>query len=265
MGDYTAPLVNQWGVQTAPGADDAGGVWKYPSAGSLLTTDGGSWSSTSVLLNSDLSDALTWSVSNGVTAGLSSYLYVSGFGLSIPSSATILGVEAYIRTGGTYSTNVLEESVRLALSASAATMSSDNKASGTTRAVETEYVKGSPSDLWGETTATLTPAVLNASAFGLVYRANRNSTAASTMLLRALALRVTYSVVEDGAVRVTQEYAEVIVRKTEPIRVTQVYAEVLTKTADPIRVTQVYAEVIRSIADAAPTVRPRRLIFFQGG
>lgn len=265
MGDYTAPLVNQWGVQTAPGVNDAGGVWKFPSAGSLLTTDGGTWSSTSVLLNSDLSDAITWSVSNGVATGVSSYLYVSNFGLSIPSTATILGVEARVRTGATFSANVIEESVRLALSASAATMSADNKASGTTPSVETEFIKGSATDLWGESAATLTPAVLNSSNFGLVYRASRNSTAASTMTLRALALRVTYSVVEDGAVRVTQAYAEVIFRKTEPIRATQVYAEVLVKKAEPIRVTQVYAEVIRSIADAAPPTRPRRLIFFQGG
>lgn len=267
MGDYTAPLVNQWGVQTAPGVDDAGGPWKFPSVGvTNLPTSDGFWSGTSTLLNSDLSNEADWSVSNGVAIAPSSYLYVSGFGFAIPSTATILGVEARVRTGTIFTSNLRENEVRLAMATNAATLSSDNKATtGTALAIETEYVKGTASDLWGETTATLTPAVVNATSFGLVYRVTRNSTAASTLKLRGLALRVTYSVVEDGAIRVTQAYAEIIFRKSEPVRVTQVYAEVLVKKAEPISVTQVYAEVIRSIADAAPTQRPRRLIFFQGG
>lgn len=221
----------------------------------------GTWANLGFLTSASTADEAVWSATGAVT-GPSPYLFVAGFNLGVPASATITGIEVQIRVGSAY-TNAVEDTVRLGWGGSASTLSTANKASGAARTAQTDSIVGGPADLWGETSATLTPAVVNAASFGVVYRVSRPTSSNSSVTLRGIMLRVTYDVTVDGQVRSTQVYAEVLTQTTKPVRTTQVYAEVLTKTAKPVRVTQVYAEVLRSIG--AQTARPRRMIFFQGG
>lgn len=264
MADFKAPYVNQWAVQVAPTpTDDQGVNWRYPlsavSGTPTTPTPDGSWALPANLQNSNLSDVTTFNVS-GSNPGPSNYIYVSNFNLGIPTSATILGIEVLVTWGPTFTSTTNEESVRLAWGASAANLSPTNNASGAARTPETNNIFGGAADMWGSTSATLTPAVLNATNFGVVYRVQRTSTATGIVVLRGIAVRVTYSMVADGNLRVTQEYAEVLSSAFGAARVTQQYAEVLSHTIAPVRVTQEYAEVLRSIT--IQSTRPRRMVFF---
>jgi hypothetical protein len=98
----------------------------------------------------------------GMAAGdISHYLYAEGFGLSVPSNATILGIEVHIRrkslTGG-----IVDQSVVLFESGSyAGANHSSNTTWGTTF---TTAVYGGTGDLWG---SAWTPAALNNVQFGV--------------------------------------------------------------------------------------------------
>lgn len=248
MADFKSPLLNQWERQIPPtSTNDGGREWRYPGTATTGVPSAspveGTWSLISRLVGSDITDDATWSIGNTAISGTSPYGYVSNFTLGIPASATILGVEVLMTYGSVFNTNTIEETVRLAWGTDAANVSVDNKAAGTTRTPLSQVTLGSPTDTWG---SALTPAILNDTTFGVLFRAQRIATGAGRSDLRGIALRVSYSVEPDGDVRLTQEYAEVISQATRQIRVTQAYAE-----------------VVRSID--VQTLRNRRMVFFQGG
>jgi hypothetical protein len=99
--------------------------------------------------------------------GATNYLKANNFGLSVPSGATILGIQVSIkklRTGGTTG-NTRDNSLRL-LDASGA-VTGDNKADTATNWGTTDdtYVYGGASDLWG---ASWTYSDVNDADFGVV-------------------------------------------------------------------------------------------------
>jgi hypothetical protein len=264
MTTFVAPIQNQWGRQIDTTLQ-RNVQWRIPQTivDNVPSAPGSFfWSATNLtvfLANSDEGDETAWA-SSGASSS-STNLYVSNYGFNIPTGATILGIEVSVVAGSTWTANTLENTVRLAMAASAGTLSTDNKASGAARTPLSAVTYGGAADLWGESTATLTPAVINSSNFGIVYRVNATATS-QTASVRRLGIRVTYSATEDGNVRISHEYAEVLVQKTEPVRLTQTYAEVLTVKSEPVRATQVYAEVLRSVADSV--ARKRRMLILQG-
>ncbi len=110
------------------------------------------------------------------------FLRASDFGFAIPTSATVLGITGVIHFAASPGSAYEELEVRLAWGASAANLSTGNKASGTTPAIGVDTTYGGTSDLWGELASTLTPAVINSSDFGLVFKPNRPSGATSRTL-----------------------------------------------------------------------------------
>jgi hypothetical protein len=94
--------------------------------------------------------------------------------------------------------------------------------------VSTLYTYGGPTDLWGESTSSLTPAVVNSADFGAVLRLARSGgTFSRSMNVNYIEMAVYYSVAEDGAIRMTRAYAEALATDTAPVRMTRVYAEIL--------------------------------------
>ena len=221
MGTYRQPLLDQWG--SAPGSD-----YRLPGTGEndVPATPGitHSWSSPGNIVNRTSSANLS---SSGGTY-LFPYLRASGFGFSIPTGATIEGVEARIRTEFGNSGDYTDDEVRLAWGSGASTLSAGDRANNAGVNSSTLYTYGDPTDLWGESTSTLTPAVVNSADFGAVLRLARSGgTFSRSMNVNYVEIAVYYAVAEDGAIRVTRAYAEALSTDVAPVRMTRVYAEVL--------------------------------------
>lgn len=132
---------------------------KLPGSADQDASGSVSWSNVNNILTSDDSRATAAPTSGSPTH----LLYGTNFGFSIPSNATITGVELYVelsKTAGVANCN--DSQVRLWISGAAG---SENKARAgnnwTTSDVDTLF--GSQTDVWGE---SLTPAIVNASNFG---------------------------------------------------------------------------------------------------
>lgn len=246
-------------------------TWKAP-----FTLDGWAEPTTSASNVPSVSGSQAWASVANVRAGQpweqqttvsastspSAYLYTRLYGLAIPASATVLGVEVEIEFGSTQSTLRVDTDVRLALAANAATLSPANRAMGLTITPLTSRVYGGPSDTWG---VTLTPTILNSDNFGVVFRLGAGSSSTGVSSVRSVRVRVTYSVTEDGAARVTQTRADALVQEMGAVRATSQRLNVLTKSTGFARVTAARVEVIRSIANGVVEAsRLRRQIFLIG-
>lgn len=149
---------------------------------------------------------------NPDATSVNAFLRASNFGFSVPAGATMLGVEVLVGYNNLGPTCVQEE-LRLAWGSAAANTSTDNKFGGELIDDDEDHtiaVFGGPTDLWGENSSTITPAVVNSSDFGAIVKFDHDSGAGSAVNLDALQVRVYYSVTSDGDARVTQTYAEVI-------------------------------------------------------
>ncbi|UOF77486.1 tail tubular protein A [Caudoviricetes sp.] len=142
-------------------------------------------------VNATSATAALTSSGNGATTFIKTErLLVSGFGTTIPTGATILGVEVLVERRGSTATDITDDEIYLY---NGSTVIGSNKADTTTpwpiSYAGTTY--GSTSDLWG---ATLTPSIINATGFGVVLRA-KNTTIASTRTayVDAVRIAVTYS------------------------------------------------------------------------
>jgi hypothetical protein len=130
---------------------------------------------------------------NAITATLDgANLDSTGFGFSIPATAVIDGISVEVERKASASSTLKDGSVSLLKSGSPA---GTNKA-GTSfwSTSNTKVTYGSASDLWG---TTWTPAEINASNFGLRFRAhNHHASTASTASIDYVQITVTYT---DGA------------------------------------------------------------------
>ncbi len=127
----------------------------------------------STINNAFVSDNAYTSVTNSTT-GNSGYIYFYGFGFNIPTNATIDGVTVQVekKASGTIQDNriSLVNFLTRASIGSNLTVSTTNW--GTTDAVTTY---GGATNMWGATTATLTPTIVNMPRFGIRYRVNIGS------------------------------------------------------------------------------------------
>ena len=230
MGTYRSPLDDQWGVSETEdewsGKANAGtGENDVPTTASITH----SWSNPSNITAESLSTA---ELASSGGSYIFPYLRASNFGFDIPSSATVLGVEVDVVWGATSSDYTLDE-LYLAWGASASTFSTTNKGTGqnlsSTGGDIVTY--GGASDMWGESSATLTPTVVNSSDFGIVIKPAKTATDSNSCRVDCVRIAVTYSVTEDGNVRVSQTEALVLYTYEKDVQVTQTYAEVIVSTA----------------------------------
>lgn len=216
MPDYKQPIVNQWGGNILYPSDFASfnndgrkagtGTNNVPAIIGITTN----WTNVTALANDSYNQTAYCSVTT--SPWVFPWLRASNYGFAIPATATILGIEVRVAIGTTHNTTeIYDDELRLAWNASAANLSTDNKATGTPKAVSEYYTVGGPADLWGELSSTLTPAVINSTDFGCVIKAGR-STGTAQRFFGVASLRITvyYSDTADGNVRVSQSYAEVL-------------------------------------------------------
>lgn len=133
-----------------------------PTAASQNNGNGGSysWGTITNVYTSDNAYALS-SVGPG---GISYQVLVTGFGFSIPPTATIDGVEVSIerKKTGSGSATINDNLIKLVKNG---TVSGNSKSTGATWPTsDTTATFGSSSDLWGN---TLTPSDINNSNFGV--------------------------------------------------------------------------------------------------
>ena len=118
----------------------------------------------------------------------SQFLVASAFGFAIPAAAAIRGVTVHIRAKANAAdpSEVRDLLVRLA---PAGTLAGVDKADKRYTSAFVTRTYGSATDLWGFT--TLTPAVVNGSAFGFGLGVKYHSTAAAGAQVDALSVSVT--------------------------------------------------------------------------
>lgn len=247
MATFTEPLLDQWGQGASEGSE-----FKNPGTGENdVPATGGithNWATPGNIV-SQLSNSTANLASSGGTPYVLPYLRASNFGLTVPTGATIVGIETEI-VWGSSSVGLTEDEIRLAWGASAANLSATNHGDlGALPSLNTIETRGGPGDLWGELGSTLTPSVINSSDFGWVIKTGRSDTGTSTRTARVDVMRVKvyYTLTEPlaGAVRTTQTEALVLVTEALPARITQAYAEVITSV---------------SVASAIPTGRRQVIV-----
>ena len=126
-------------------------------------------------------------------AFFSRYLYVSNFGFTIPATATITGILTEVKrnySGGSVGGLGVKDSV-VQLMDSLGVRIGTNKASNTPwTGISTYATYGNSSDLWG---ATLTPAAINYSGFGVAVMAKNMSASIYTADIDHIRVTVYYS------------------------------------------------------------------------
>ncbi len=124
----------------------------------------------STINNAFASDNAYTSVTNSST-GNSGYIYFYGFGFNIPTNAIIDGVTVQVekKATGTIQDNRISLVNFLTRASIGSNLTVTNTNWGTTDAVTTY---GGATNLWGATTATLTPTIVNMPRFGIRYRVN---------------------------------------------------------------------------------------------
>lgn len=181
---------------------------------------------------------------SGAQPYVCSVLRFSNFGFSIPAGSTILGIECRVSLdlgSNDYDWN----DISLAWGASAGTVSTNNNGTAAGALPSTPpqtnfgdiYNFGGPTDLWGETSATLL-AQVNTTDFGFIFQPARNdspATNSATIEVASVRMIVHYSVTEAGNARVTQQFADVVGTPGG--------------TANNTRVSQSYVEVIASATE----------------
>ncbi len=119
---------------------------------------------------------------------ISKYLQTTGYGFSIPSDATILGIRVFVTKKASLASQVKDENVQLL---KAGVIQSDNKANSAFWSTTDETITyGAVDDTWG----TWTPAQINATNFGVSLQVRNHVATAVTASVDAITVEVTYSV-----------------------------------------------------------------------
>lgn len=118
----------------------------------------------------------------------------TNFGFSIPSGATIDGVEVLAERKTSTGTRGKDQTVSLI---KGGTVSGNNKASATAyTTTDVQVTYGGPTDLWG---LTLTDTDVNASNFGVAFRSNNNASGAATVSVDVVNIKVYYTASGGGS------------------------------------------------------------------
>lgn len=245
---FSEPYTNQWGGNSTDPvytgfADPLTVENNVPAVGGITN----SWTNITNVLADDNAECL---LNHGSTSPpyVFPYIRMSNYGFNIPASATIVGVEAeFIKRSSFVWSYTTEDEVRLAWGASASNLSADNKAILAVRPNTGDFYFGGEADLWG---SVLTPAIINSSDFGIVYRLENSTVNGETARgFSSARLKVFYNVPTDGSSVLTQQYGEVLIRDSEDIDITAQTAEILvTVPMEDVVTTKVSSEVLMSLA-----------------
>jgi hypothetical protein len=178
VGDDVRMTRNTWQVNRSP-ATGVGTGWANPG---YVVSSNGQKATDSIPLNTQ-----------------SANLDATGFGFSIPSTATIVGIYAEIERMASSSTSLDDEDVYLLKAGVASGTDYANGTDyGTSDSIE-DY--GGSTDLWG---TTWTPAQVNASNFGLRLRVDNDDTgAARTASIDHMQITVYYNPVPTTSIGVS--------------------------------------------------------------
>lgn len=159
-----------------------------PSAAANQATAGVAWNHTSDVFASDNAYASAAITGQGTKA-----LLITDFGFSVPSTATVLGIQVEIeRYNETAAMGVVEDS-DVVLYRGGSIIGDDKADSGVAWPLtdpDTYKVYGGPTDLWG---ATWTPAQINGSDFGVWLTAIETAFDAAEARIDHVRITVTYS------------------------------------------------------------------------
>jgi hypothetical protein len=142
------------------------------------------WTSSTNIFSSNDADAST-SLGGGVT---SANLDATNFGFSIPSNATITGIEVRVERGASTSSAIRDNNVQL-LKAGAPVGSNKAVTGSTWGSGDSTRTYGNSGDLWA---TTWTPAEVNASTFGLRFQARNSSGSSATAYVDFIDIEVHY-------------------------------------------------------------------------
>ena len=117
----------------------------------------------------------------------SDYLVISGFGFTVDSAATILGVTVRVEASetGTGTTNYIPQLISATTPTLIGSAKTAVTVSGTTKVVSTN---GGAADVWG---ATLTPAIVNAAGFGVAIW---STDTVNTLAIDYVTMEIEYSI-----------------------------------------------------------------------
>lgn len=174
-----------------------------PAAGANDASAGNSaWSSTGNIFSNDSSFASTASIAEGNT---SKYLVASDFGFSIPSNATISGIEVLIDRKALNASRIKDYEILLI--DTGGVQYGNNKAdTGTywpTTAAGESVTYGASNDVWG---ASIDYADVNASTFGVAIRAAASS-GASVAYVDYVKVTIHYQIIHNLEMSVSQDQA----------------------------------------------------------
>lgn len=157
------------------------------AGGNVTYYDEWSWNDSGNIAASD--NSRTFADRINLFAGPSDFLSASSFGASIPTGATIDGVqvdvERYASTAG-----FVDSEVYLTSGGYGGVISFPSKTSQEWPTSEQYQTFGGSADLWG---ATLTPAVVNASGFGFLVNADSASMSLGTIYVDHVRMTVYYT------------------------------------------------------------------------
>lgn len=142
---------------------------KLPSSGATSGGTGTAWSNPTRAYDDNNSFA------SSSMSSTSEFLYLKGFNFSIPSNAIIDGVILNIDRYASVSNRVQDHSISLLNNTSALGTNKNSTVFWPTSQAVASY--GSSTDLWGNTTTTLTPTIINNANFGVRIRAKTSSSA----------------------------------------------------------------------------------------
>lgn len=157
------------------------------------SNDGGTtaWTNPTNVEGDTTGTAATCNISSN--GGTSQLLRATNFdpitpGFAIPATATIDGVVAEIELAAANNNRHYQHTIRLLVGG---TETGDNKSTAATISNSKQFVSwGGATDVWG---ATLTPADVNASDFGVSLKISRSSTSATTTSASRVRMTVYYT------------------------------------------------------------------------
>lgn len=166
--------------------------WKLPATAANVAATGKAWVNPSNITTEDDTNFATRPDMGGSGYISSDYLRGSNYGFTIPSGATILGIEVRINGGNVDdSPPWYHDSVRVLKALAAVGDDKSTDALLGPSGNNNDYSFGGSSDLWG---AAWTPAEINDSGFGAYWQVkeNDNTGQTSTVYCDTIAVRVTY-------------------------------------------------------------------------
>ena len=165
---YQIVVTNDMGTgsivqNNAPSFSSGNTTENFPTAASTSSTTTNPWLNPT----NGYSNNTTYATTTGASGSNSAYLYLNGFGFSIPSNAVIDGVVFKLKKKAT---GTITDS-RVSLVNSTSALGSNKTIAGNWPTTDITSTYGTTTDLWGNTTTALTPAIVNSANFGVRIRA----------------------------------------------------------------------------------------------